>query len=84
MIDPVNAAELGATGAVVCLTASVETIHDRVRIGIESRPMLRGADAEERIAALLAERAPAYAPFTQVPTDDRSVDEIVDAVLALI
>lgn len=84
MIDPANIDSLGATGAVVCLTARVETIHDRVRAGVESRPMLRGTDAEERIAALLAERAPAYARFAQVPTDGREVDEIVDDVLALI
>jgi shikimate kinase len=84
MVDPVNAELLAARGVVVCLTATPETIHARVGRSIDSRPMLRGGDARARIETLLAERAPAYARFTQVTTDDRDVDEIVDEIVALL
>lgn len=83
MVDSVNAAVLGATSLVVCLTATPDTIYRRVRRGIESRPMLAGDDPRGRIAALLAERAPAYGRFVQVATDDRSVDDIVDDIVRL-
>lgn len=84
LVDPVNAEALGATGVVVCLTATVDTIHERVHDDIETRPMLAGDDARSRIAALLADRAPAYARFAQVVTDGRSVDDVVGDVLALL
>ena len=37
----------------------------------------------DRITTLLAERAPAYARFRQVVTDDRTIDELVDESVAL-
>lgn len=83
MIDDVNAEVLGATGTVVCLTATVDTILDRVSDGIENRPMLADGNARDRIATLLAERTPAYARFTQIATDGRDVDDLVDQVLSI-
>jgi shikimate kinase len=83
MVDPANAEALGETGLVVCLTATVDTIYKRVRDGIESRPMLGGDDAKGRIAQLLAERQPSYERFVQVITDGRSIDDIVDEIVAI-
>jgi shikimate kinase len=86
MVDPVNAEQLSATGTVVCLTASVDTILERVAAdgSHATRPMLAGGDVRERVSALLAERAPAYARFRQVPTDGRVPDAIVDEVVGLL
>ena len=83
MVDPDNAATLGATGRVVCLVADVETILDRVMVaGVEQRPMLAGADPRGRIEALLAERAPAYERFEQLITDGRTPEELADEIVA--
>ena len=69
---------LAATGRIFCLTASPATIVERVMAdGVEERPLLAGADPEQRVADLLAERASTYERFEAVPTDDLSVDEIV-------
>lgn len=81
MVDPVNADVLGATGDVFCLTATVDTIVDRLTAaGTDSRPMLSGHDLRTRVADLLAERTEAYARFIQVPTDDESPDQIATRI----
>jgi shikimate kinase len=84
MLDPANQATLGATGMVVCLSASVDELVARLRHEAEHRPLLRGADPAERVAALLAERTVGYGRFPQVATDGRTPDEVADAVIALV
>lgn len=85
LVDDTNAATLSATGDVVCLTAEVGTIVDRLRAtGADSRPMLAGHDLPSRVGHLLAERQAAYARFRQVPTDRRSPAEIVDGIVRLL
>lgn len=85
MVDPVNAEVLGATGDVFCLTATVDTLVERLSAeGTDSRPMLAGHDLRPRLAQLLAERAPAYARFTQIPTDARTPTQIADTILTFI
>ena len=85
MVDRVNAEQLGATGDVVCLTASIDTILDRVSgDGTDQRPMLAGCDTRERLERLLAERAPAYAAFSPVVTDDRDPVEVARAVIEVV
>lgn len=86
LVDDDNAAALGATGDIVCLTASVDTILARVGgdRGAATRPMLAGADARDRVRELLAERAEAYSQFTAVATDDRTPNTIVDEIVALL
>ena len=74
---------LAATGRIFCLTAEPHTIMDRVLVdGVDERPLLAGANPEGRIAELLADRAEVYGQFEPVPTDDRTVDEIVTDITA--
>ncbi|MFZ9015361.1 MAG: shikimate kinase [Ilumatobacteraceae bacterium] len=85
LVDPVNAEVLAASGVVVCLTASPETVIERLTAdGVASRPMLTGADLPGRIRQLLAEREGAYRRFVQVSTEDRSPIEVCDAVLDVV
>lgn len=81
MLDPANQETLGASGVVVCLSASVGELVARLRDEVEHRPLLRDDDPAGRIAALLAERAPGYGRFPQVPTDGRTPEQVVDAVI---
>ena len=74
---------LAASGRVFCLTARVETIWKRVggpRAG-ERRPLLAGDDPRGRLEALLAERAPRYAAFEQISTDNRRPSEVADEIV---
>ncbi len=74
---------LAATGRIFCLTAEPETIVARVVAdGVDERPLLAGADPEQRIFELLAARADAYGQFEAVPTDGRAVAEIVADITA--
>jgi 3-dehydroquinate synthase len=83
MVDPENRARLKAAGPVICLDADVDTIARRVGDD-PGRPLLRGGDPRERVRALLAERATAYAAADhRVDTSGRTVGEVVDAVLAI-
>ena len=90
MLDPASRDALAATGDVVCLTAGVDAIVERVSAGggPASRPLLAGGhpgeDLRVRVEALLAERAEGYARFPQVDTTGLSPFEAASAVLAAI
>lgn len=90
MLDPENRAALIASGDVVCLTAGVDAIVERVSAagGSARRPLLAGEvpgeRVRDRVEALLAERAEGYARFPQVDTTGLSSSEAADAVLAVI
>ena len=84
LLDPANEAVLGSTGIIVCLSASVDVLVERLTRGAGQRPLLHGHDPATRIRYLLAERASGYGRFPQVVTDGRAPDEVVDAVLALV
>ena len=84
MVDDANAALLGATGDVFCLTAAVDTILARVTAedAMSGRPLLdTHDDAHTRVAELLADRAAAYGRFRQVETDTRSPDAVADEIM---
>jgi shikimate kinase len=88
MLDPENRRRLAAAGPIVCLAATPEEILARVGEA-SSRPLLAHrnghADTLDRIRALLAERAPAYAVATHVvPTSGLDVDAVVSRVRALV
>lgn len=90
MLDPDNRAALAATGDVVCLTAGVDDIVERVSAagGPVRRPLLAGEvpgeGVRDRVEALLAERAEGYGLFLQVDTTGLSPSEAADAVLVAI
>ena len=85
LVDRANADALEATGTVVCLTATVDTVLERVRSdGVEGRPMLAGHDLRARVEELLAERRSSYRRFTQVSTDGRTPQAVCDAVMAVL
>ena len=80
VINPDNLSDFAQHGLVACLTATPQTILQRVRDD-QNRPLLAG-DKEKQIQALLAQRQPLYdtIPF-QVQTDDRSPQEIAQSIL---
>lgn len=79
-------ARLRQAGIVIWLTASEETIFQRLtensqsesNVLQESRPALTSLSLREEIATLLAARAPLYAETAhhQIATDDKTIDEI--------
>ena len=83
MLDPANAAELGGTGRIFCLTATPELILTRVLADEKAieRPLLQGPDPATRIRQLLAERAPLYAQFDQVDTTGLTAAEVAEEIL---
>lgn len=84
ILDPRNLETLKRSGIVIALTADPDTILSRIGDG-EDRPMLRGGPKEERIRRLMEARASAYAQADlTVDTSARSVDEVVEHLLALV
>ena len=68
------------------LTASASTLYDRLKSD-RKRPLLRGTEPlEDKIQRLLTERDPAYAAAADIsiPTDARTVDDIIDKILSVI
>lgn len=86
ILRPHNAECLKKTGIVVWLTASVATIVSR--IGHDNqRPSLTGNKSFiEEVEEVLAVRTPKYQKAADhvVPTDDRSIEQIVQAILSSI
>ncbi|MBI5708903.1 MAG: AAA family ATPase [Candidatus Eisenbacteria bacterium] len=84
VLDPVRRARLRAACRTVWLEVSPKTAAARVAATLAKRPLLRGAPPEERLAALLAERAPLYAETAEarVATDGRDPETVAAAVLA--
>ena len=84
MLDPDNAAALGATGPVFCLTADPADILARVAGEDGQRPLLAGDDPETRVRALLRRRAAAYGRFRAVETAGRPAADVAAAIAALL
>lgn len=83
LVSPGNRAALSEQGVLICLTASVDAILERVEANNE-RPLLPGdrADRAQRIRDLLHDRRHAYAAIShQVDTSGRTPDEIVEAII---
>ncbi len=86
VVDPANAEALRASAHVVRLRGDPGVLARRVEAGRHSgrRPLLGGQDdAEARLAALIAEREPAYAAAAHVSVDvgDRPVEAVAADVL---
>lgn len=84
VINAENVYNLRRSGPVVCLTATPESIYQRVRHS-SSRPLLMVEDPLGRIKELLDMRAPFYARAdVTVDTSGLSADEVADRILELI
>ena len=84
IIDPRNYEALCRCGVIICLTARPEVIARRVSASVKARPLLTrtGIPLRQRIAELLEERRQAYESATiTVDTSDRTVEQVVDAIL---
>jgi shikimate kinase len=84
ILRPENVAALKKTGTLFWLTASVATIAQRIGRDTE-RPSLTGTKSfVDEIEQVLRERTPKYqaAADHAVSTDGRSVQEIVDEIIA--
>ena len=80
-----NIEVLKKNGAVFWLTASVETIAKRIG-GDNQRPSLTGTQSfVDEIQDVLRERTPKYqaAADHMITTDDRSINQLVETLLAL-
>jgi 3-dehydroquinate synthase len=84
MLDPDNAAVLGQTGPVFCLTAPVEDILRRAALAEDVRPLLAGPDPEAQVRSLLAQRAPLYARFRPIETAGKTAASVVEEIIAII
>ena len=82
MLDEANVRLLKRSGTLVCLTARPEVIFHRTIASLPSRPLLSGADPQQRIEELLKLRAPFYAQADlAVDTTDRSIQDVVDEIM---
>ena len=87
ILDESNAKALRATGRVVLLTASPETIWERMKADpktLAERPNLTDSGGIAEVRKVLADRQAAYqaARHHEVPTDRFSPDEAVAGILA--
>lgn len=83
LMDPDNRRLLEATGRVICLLATPETIVHRLA-GQNDRPLLAGADALEAAQKILQQREPSYRSFEwQIDTSGLTMDQVVSAALGL-
>lgn len=82
VLNPDNLTDFGKNGLIVCLTASPETIFQRLE-NDTTRPLLSG-DKKGQIAALLEKRKPLYAAIRhQIDGDALGPDERASAILDL-
>ena len=80
-----NVREMRSQGVIVFLSASPETIYERVK-NSSTRPLLEGNMNVEYIRSLLEKRLPAYqaAADLTVTTDNRDIPGICRAILELL
>jgi shikimate kinase len=86
IVDEANCTALKRAGMIVCLTARPEVVAARVERSKNPRPKLSegGQPLLERVRALLAERAEAYARADlSVDTSDLSIEQVVDRVISV-
>ena len=83
VLRPINVENLKKAGCIVLLTASPETVLERVKDSDE-RPILKGNKNVPFIAALMEKRRDAYeaAADVVVNTDGKTVEEICNEIIA--
>lgn len=80
LLDAANRALAEASGTVICLEVPFETLQERLRGAADGRPLLRGEDWPERLAALLERRADHYASFPLRVDASGSPDDAVQRI----
>lgn len=82
ILRDLNVRKLKALGEIVLLTASPESIYERVKDST-SRPLLNGNMNTDYIAGLMEQRRPYYeaAKTVSVSTDDREISDIAKEIL---
>ncbi|MFO7576542.1 MAG: shikimate kinase [Pelovirga sp.] len=84
VMNPVNVAALQASGRIICLSATPPEILARVSRQRQVRPLLQGDDPLTAIRELLERRQPVYRQFPQLVTSGRSIDQLIEDLLALL
>ncbi len=87
IVDMENYTALRRCGVIICLIARPDVIARRIASGVKTRPMLThgGMPLKQRIADLMQARREAYARATiTIDTSERTVDQVVDAILGAI
>jgi shikimate kinase len=82
VLDRENIERMRSSGLVVWLSASPRALEERIgRAG--GRPLLAEGAPVDRLKALLEERLSRYseAAHIEIPTDDRTIDEIASDVI---
>ena len=83
VLNSENVANLAATGIVVCLQASADTILQRVAADAH-RPLLEDGEKAERIRSLLQQRRERYAAIPyQVDTESSTPEAVAERILAI-
>jgi 3-dehydroquinate synthase len=83
LVSDDNRAALGKSGLLICLDATADVILERLGEAAD-RPLLAGSDRRERIEALLAQRATAYAAIPHhIDTDGLPVERVAERVIRL-
>lgn len=86
ILRPENVDSLKATGSLVWLTVEVRTIIERIG-GDTQRPSLTGAKSfTDEVEEVLRERQPKYQAAADhiVATDEKSLSEVADTIMALL
>lgn len=83
LVDATNRELMTRTSLVVCLSASVSAIEERLGDAVD-RPLLATPDRRQRIVELLNQRAAAYAEIPyRIDTTGKTVAEVADEIIAL-
>ncbi|HRY29455.1 MAG TPA: shikimate kinase [Elusimicrobiota bacterium] len=83
-LRPQNMDELERNGKVFFLRARPETLLERLRDGIDTRPLLKGKDPLLAVEELLRSRQKAYARCHHViDTDGLSAEEVAEKIIGL-
>lgn len=80
-----NVSYMKSNGIVIRLTASAETVFERVKDD-HGRPLLESSDPLSRIRTLMAQREDAYAAAADITvgTDDRTPEEVAEDILSIL
>ncbi len=81
LMDPANRENLAKNGILVCLSARMGTLLERLKDDL-TRPLLTGESLEQRVERLMAERQAIYnlCPV-QVDTDGKTIAQVAEEII---